>query len=77
MFPVVDNLLYLNDKTSQEAEENYDYLFVIFMVPWNEEYQQYIAEVQPFIKELKETYPNIGFDQINCAIHSNLYVKYY
>ena len=76
MFPVVDNLLYLNDKTSQEAEENYDYLFVIFMVPWNEEYQQYITNIQPFIKELKEAYPNIGFAQINCAIHRNLYVKY-
>ncbi len=71
-----DHLIILTDKTFQEAEDTYDFLFVVFYAPWCGMCEYAMGELLPHWPVLNEEFPNVGFAKYDGTEYKEFYYKY-
>ena len=75
-FPKEKQILVLTDNTFKDAEDTFDYIFVLFYALWHERSLELVDQFEKNINALIDEYPQIGFAKVDAVYNKEYYNKY-
>ena len=75
-FPKEKQIMVLTDNTVKDAEDSFDFIFVLFYALWSERSLELIDQFEKNIDALIEEYPQIAFAKVDAIYNKDYYNKY-
>ena len=75
-FPKENQIIVLTDNTFKDAEDSFDFIFVLFYALWSERSLELIDQFEKNINALIEEYPQIAFAKVDAIYNKEYYNKY-
>ena len=75
-FPKEKQIMVLTDNTVKDAEDSFDFIFVLFYALWSERSLELIDQFEKNVDALIEEYPQIAFAKVDAIYNKDYYNKY-